>query len=135
MLPSQLEGSIEEENPVRAVDVIVDELDLRELEFAGVVPAAIGRPAYHPTTIPNLYIYGYRNRLQSGRRLEREANRNVELMWLTGRLAPDFKTIANFRKDNRPAITAVCGRVVVLCRNLGLFAPPSPPWTAARPRR
>jgi len=107
---------------VRVVGVFVDELDLRDLDFAGINPAATGRRAYHPAMMLKLYIYGYLNRLQSSRRLEREAKRNVELMWLTGRLAPDFKTIANFRKDNGPAITAVCGRFVVLCRDLGLFA-------------
>ena len=92
----------------RVVDVFVDELDLQALGFAGVVPAATGRPAYHPATMLKLYVYGYLNRVQSSRRLEREAQRNVELMWLTQRLAPDFKTIANFRRDNGAAITAAC---------------------------
>ena len=86
-----------------------------------MMPAATGRPAYHPSTLLKIYLYGYLNRIQSSRRLEREAQRNIELMWLTGRLAPDFKTIADFRKDNGAAIRAVCRRFVELCRQLGLF--------------
>src|SRR5579862_560321 len=104
LLPHCLEVS--EENPVRVIEV--DELDLAALGFAGVTPAATGRPAYHPGTLLKIYLYGYLNRIQSSPRLEREAQRNVELMWLTGRLAPDFKTIADFRKDNGMAIRAVC---------------------------
>ncbi len=110
-----------EDNPVRIVEVFIDELDLAALGFEGVIPEATGRPAYHPSTMLKLYLYGYLNRVQSSRRLEREAQRNIELMWLTGRLAPDFKTIANFRRDNGPAIRAVCAQFVVLCRRLGLF--------------
>ena len=98
-----------------------DGLDLGELGFVGVDPAATGRPAYHPAVLLKLYIYGYLNRIQSSRRLEREAQRNVELMWLTGRLRPDFKTIANFRKDNGRAIRKVCRQFIVLCRQLNLF--------------
>jgi transposase len=97
-------------------------LDLAALGFAGVRPKATGRPAYHPATLLKIYLYGYLNRIQSSRRLEREARRNLELMWLTGRLAPDFKTIADFRKDNGPAIRAACARFIDLCRDLGLFA-------------
>ena len=119
LLPNSLEAS--EENPVRVIEVFVDELDLAALGFAGMTPAATGRPAYHPATLLKIYLYGYLNRLQSSRRLERETQRNIELMWLTGRLAPDFKTIADFRKDNGEAIRAVCSRFVVLCRQLGLF--------------
>jgi len=104
LFPEQLEDWITEDNPVRAVDAFVDELDLTELDFAGAQPAATGRPAYHPATLLKIYIYGYLNRIQSSRRLEREAQRNVELVWLTGRLRPDFKTIADFRKDNGEAI-------------------------------
>jgi len=104
LLPACLEDYVEAENPVRVVEVFVDGLDLGELGFEGVDPAATGRPAYHPAVLLKLYIYGYLNRIQSSRRLEREAQRNVELMWLTGRLMPDFKAIANFRKDNGPAI-------------------------------
>ena len=121
LLPGCLDDYVSEDNPARVVDVFVDELDLRALGFEGVAPAATGRPAYHPGTLLKLYIYGYLNRVQSSRRLEREAQRNVELMWLTGRLAPDHKTIANFRKDNGPAIQAACSQFVVLCRELGLF--------------
>ena len=122
MLPSCLDDYVAEENPVRVVDVFVDELDLGALGFSGVVPAATGRPAYHPATLLKLYIYGYLNRVQSSRRLEREAGRNVELMWLTGRLAPDHKTIANFRREHGPAVQAACAQFIVLCREIGLFA-------------
>ncbi|MGR4043383.1 IS1182 family transposase [Pseudomonas sp. 910_21] len=104
-----------------SLDVFVDELDLVTLGFDGVIPADTGRPAYHPAILLKIYIYGYLNRIQSSRRLEREAQRNVELMWLTGRLMPDFKTIANFRKDNSKAIRGVCRQFVVLCQQLGLF--------------
>src|ERR1700747_1332544 len=117
-----LEDYVGEENPVRVVDVFIDELDLAVLGFSGMTPAATGRPAYHPSTMLKIYLYGYLNRVQSSRRLEREAQRNIELMWLTGRLAPDFKTIADFRKDHGAAIRAGCSQFVVLCRQLGLFA-------------
>jgi transposase len=122
MFPELLDDYVAESNPVRVVDVFVDELDLSQLGFEGVDPATTGRPAYHPAILLKIYIYGYLNRIQSGRRLEREAQRNVELMWLTGRLMPDFKTIANFRKDNGKAIRKVCRQFVVLCQQLGLFA-------------
>jgi transposase len=121
LLPHSLEDYVSEENPVRVIDVFIDELDLAALEFSGVTPAATGRPGYHPSTLLKIYLYGYLNRLQSSRRLEREAQRNIELMWLVGRLAPDFKTIADFRKDNGAAIRAVCGQFVELCRRLKLF--------------
>jgi transposase len=121
LLPHSLEDYVGEENPVRVVEVFIDELDLAALGFSGMTPAATGRPAYHPSTLLKIYLYGYLNRVQSSRRLEREAQRNIELMWLTGRLAPDFKTIADFRKDNGQAIRAVCSQFVVLCRQLGLF--------------
>jgi len=121
LLPDCLDDYVAEENPVRVVDVFVDDLDLGALGFDGVTPAATGRPAYHPATLLKLYVYGYLNKVQSSRRLEREAGRNVELMWLTGRLAPDHKTIADFRKDNGPAIQAACAQFVVLCREIGLF--------------
>ena len=107
---------------MRVIDVFVDELDLAALGFGRVDPKATGRPAYHPSVLLKLYIYGYLNRVQSSRRLEREAGRNVEVMWLTGRLAPDHKTIADFRRDNGRAIRQVCARFVALCRGLGLFA-------------
>src|ERR671925_627715 len=121
LLPHSLEDYIGEENPVRVIEVFNDELDLAALGFSGMTPSATGRPAYHPSTLLKIYLYGYLNPGQSSRRLEREAQRNTELMWLTGRLAPDFKTIADFRKDNGAAIRAVCARFVVLCRELGLF--------------
>ena len=121
LLPEYLDDYIAEDNPVRAVDVFVDELDLKQLGFARADPASTGRPAYHPAVLLKLYIYGYLNRIASSRRLEREAQRNVELMWLTGRLAPDFKTIADFRHDNGEGIRNVCRRFVQLCRDLKLF--------------
>ena len=122
LLPDSLEDYVGENNQVRVVDVFIDELDLAKLGFKGLVPARTGRPAYHPSLMLKLYLYGYLNRVQSSRRLEREAGRNVEVMWLTRRLAPDFKTIADFRKDNGEAIRAVCRQFIVLCRKLGLFA-------------
>jgi transposase len=122
LFPQYLDDWIGEDNPVRVVDVFVDELDLAELGFGGVEPEITGRPSYHPSVLLKLYIYGYLNRTQSSRRLEREAGRNVEVMWLTGRLAPDHKTIADFRKDNGRAIRQVCARFVVLCRMMGLLA-------------
>ena len=121
LFPECLADWIDENNPVRAIDVFVDELDLSELEFDGVAPEATGRPSYHPSGLLKLYIYGYLNRVQSSRRLEREAGRNVEVMWLTGRLAPDHKTIADFRKDNGRALGQTCARFVMLCRSLGLL--------------
>jgi transposase len=121
LLPESLDDYISDTNPVRAVDVFVDELDLVNLGFEGAIPADTGRPAYHPSVLLKIYIYGYLNRIQSSRRLEREAQRNIELMWLTGRLMPDFKTIANFRKDNSKATRGVCRQFVVLCQQLGLF--------------
>jgi transposase len=121
LLPACLDDYIAEDNPVRAVDAFVEELDLQALGFAGAEPAETGRPAYHPAVLLKLYIYGYLNRIASSRRLEREAQRNVELMWLTGRLAPDFKTIADFRRANGAGIRAVCRRFVQLCRQLKLF--------------
>ena len=121
LFPECVEDWICEDNPVRAVDVFVNELDLAALEFEGVDPEATGRPSYHPSVLLKLYIYGYLNRVQSSRRLEREAGRNIEVMWLTGRLVPDHKTIADFRKDNGPAIRQVCARFIALCRGMGLL--------------
>src|SRR6266567_4449771 len=121
LLPHCLEDYVSEENPVRVIEVFIDELDLAALGFSGMAPAATGRPAYHPSTLLKIYLYGYLNRVQSSRRLERETRRNIELMWLTGRLMPDFKTIADFRKDNGEAIRAVCRQFIVLCRRLALF--------------
>src|ERR1700752_2359790 len=122
LLPRRLEDYITDDNPVRVIDVFVGELDLTKLGFAGMTPQATGRPGYHPSTLLKIYLYGYPNRIQSSRRLERETQRNVELMCLTGRLMPDFKTIANFRKDNGPAIRGVCRQFIVLCRQLNLFS-------------
>ncbi|MGG5824077.1 IS1182 family transposase [Falsiroseomonas sp. HW251] len=121
LLPDCVDDYVAEDNPVRAVDAFVDALDLAALGFEGAEPAATGRPAYHPATLLKIYIYGYLNRVPSSRRLEREAGRNLELMWLTGRLAPDFKTIADFRRDNGTAIRAACREFVALCRRLGLL--------------
>lgn len=121
LFPELLDNYISEDNSVRLVDFFVDELDLLGLGFNGVMPKATGRPSYHPSTLLKLYIYGYLNQVQSSRRLEREANRNVELMWLTSRLAPDFKTIADFRRDNGEAIKRVCREFVQLCGKLNLL--------------
>ncbi len=121
LFPECLEDWICEDNPVRVIDVFVEGLDLAEHGFSGVDPEATGRPSYHPSVLLKLYIYGYLSRVQSSRRLEREAGRNVEVMWLTGRLVPDHKTIADFRKDNGLAIRKVCARFVALCRELGLL--------------
>jgi transposase len=121
LLPECLDDYIGEDNPVRVIDVFIEELDLTGLGFDGVAPADTGRPAYHPAVLLKIYVYGYLNRLQSSRRLELETQRNVELMWLTGRLTPDFKTIADFRKDNGEAIRRVCRQFVELSRQLGLL--------------
>jgi transposase len=122
LFPECLEDWIDKDNPVRVIDAFVDALDLPELGFEGVEPAETGRPSYHPSALLKLYTYGYLNRVQSSRRLEREAGRNVEMMWLLGRLVPDHKTIADFRKDNGRAIRRVCARFVELCREMGLLA-------------
>ncbi|NYT73762.1 IS1182 family transposase [Halomonas sp. QX-2] len=122
LFPALLDDFIAEDNPVRAIDAFVEGLDLKDIGFKGVDPHATGRPAYHPAVLLKLYIYGYLNRIQSSRRLEREPQRNVELMWLTERLTPDFKTIADFRKNNGEAIRRVCREFIVLCRRLNLFS-------------
>jgi len=121
LFPERIDDYVAEDNPVRVIDVFIDDLDISGLGFKSE-PAATGRPGYHPKTMLKLYVYGYLNRIQSSRRLEREAQRNVELMWLLGRLAPDFKTIADFRKDNGEAIRLVCREFVVLCRKLNLLS-------------
>ena len=120
LLPECLDDYVDADNAVRVVDVFVDALELAGLGSARATPSLVGRPAYHPSTLLKLYIYGYLNRIQSSRRLEREARRNLELIWLTGRLTPDFKTIADFRKDNGVAIRKVCREFVLLCRRLKL---------------
>jgi transposase len=122
LFPETLEDFVAEDNPVRVIEAFVELLDLGDLGFARVDPKATGRPAYHPSVLLKLYIYGYLNAVQSSRRLEREAGRNVEVMWLCGRLVPDHKTIADFRKDNGPAIRRVCAQFVALCRRFGLLA-------------
>jgi transposase len=122
LLPECLDDYIGQDNPVRVVDAFVTELNLGVLGFDGVSPANTGRPSYHPAVLLKIYIYGYLNRVQSSRRLERECQRNIELIWLTGRLAPDFKTIADFRRDNGAGIRNVCRRFVSLCRDLKLFS-------------
>src|SRR5215475_8420949 len=122
LLPECLDDWIDESNAVRAVDAFVDALDLAKLGFEGVAPEVTGRPSYHPSALLKLYIYGYLNRVQSSRRLEREAGRNLEVIWLLGRLVPDDKTIADFRKDNGSAIRKVCAQFVALCRDLGLLS-------------
>jgi transposase len=121
LFPERLDDYVAEDSAVRVIDVFLDDLDLSGLGFR-TQPNDTGRPAYHPSTMLKLFVYGYLNRVQSSRRLEIEAQRNVELMWLTGRLAPDFKTIADFRKDNGVAIRLVCREFVMLCKKLNLFA-------------
>ena len=121
LLPECVEDYVGPDNPVRVVEAFVEQLDLRAMGFEGSDPQATGRPAYHPAVLLKIYIYGYLNRIQSSRRLEHETQRNIELMWLAGRLMPDFKTIANFRKDNGRAIRQVCRQFIVLCRQLNLF--------------
>jgi len=121
LLPEAIDDYVAVDNPVRFVDAFVDALDLKAAGFARVEAKATGRPGYAPGDLLKLYIYGYLNRIQSSRRLEREANRNIELMWLIGRLAPDFKTIADFRRDNGPAIRAACAQFLELCRQFNLF--------------
>jgi transposase len=122
LLPECLDDYVTQDNPVRVIDAFIDERDLQALGFTRAQPAATGRPAYHPAILLKIYLYGYLHRVPSSRRLEREAGRNLELIWLTGQLAPDFKTIADFRRDNAAAIRATCRQFVVLCRDLGLLA-------------
>jgi len=122
LFPERLDDYVAEDNPVRAMEVFVESLDLGKLGFEGMEPEATGRPAYHPSVLLKIHLYGYLNRIQSSRHLERETQRNVELIWLAGKLMPDFKTIANFRKDNGLAIRNVCREFIVLCRQLKLFS-------------
>jgi len=121
LLPDCLEDYVSNDNPVRVIEAFIGELDLKVLGFERVEPEATGRPGYHPATLLKIYLYGYLNRIPSSRRLERETQRNLELMWLTERLMPDFKTIAEFRRKNGPAIRAVCAQFVEVCRRLNLF--------------
>ena len=122
LLPESIDEYVSADNPVRVIEAFVEELDLGALGFDRVQPEATGRPGYHPSTLLKIYLYGYLNRIQSSRRLERETQSNLELMWLTGRLAPDFKTIADFRKDSGEAIRGVCREFISLCRQLELFS-------------
>jgi len=122
LFPEALDDYISEENQIRVIDAYVDSIDLLSLGFKGVEPKDTGRPSYHPSVMLKLYIYGYLNRLQSSRRLENETHRNVELMWLLCRLTPDFKTIADFRKENGRGIKNVCRKFIDLCRQLNLFS-------------
>ncbi len=122
LFPESLEDYIAEDNAIRIVDAFVNKLDLKELGFEGAEPSETGRPGYQPAVMLKIYIYGYLNRIHSSRRLERESHRNVELIWLTGRLMPCFKSIADFRKDNRQAIRRVCLEFVGVCRELQLFS-------------
>jgi len=122
LFPERIEDYISEENPVRVIDAFVDALDLFESGFTSAQPKTTGRPAYHPNTMLKLYIYGYLNQVQSSRKLEREANRNLELIWLLERLAPDFKTIADFRKNNREGIKSACRQFVLLCKRMNMFS-------------
>ena len=125
LFPECLEDWVDANNAVRVIDVFVEELALGELGFDGIAAEATGRPSYHPSVLLKLYIYGYLNRVQSSRRLEREAGRNVEVMWLTGRLSPDHKTIADFRKHSGGAIREVCAQFIMLCRRLDLSLTPA----------
>src|SRR6202007_2667945 len=124
LLPECLDDFVAEDNPVRIIEAFVEELDLASVGFDGAMPSTTGRPSYHPAVLLKIYIYGYLNRVQSTRRLERECQRNLELMWLTGRLAPDFKTIADFRRDNGTGIRNVWRRFVALCGQIKLLSPP-----------
>ena len=121
LFPDRLEDWIHDDHLVRVVDLFVDELDLADLGFVRSAAARTGRPGYHPAVLLKLFIYGYLNRIPSSRRLECEAGRNVELMWLTGRLVPDHKTIADFRRDNGPGVRCTCARFVELCRRIGVL--------------
>lgn len=124
LFPDSLDNYIHEDNPVRVVDAFVDMLDLAHMGFNRTQPKETGRPGYSPTTLLKLYLYGYLNRIQSSRRLEREAHRNVELMWLLQRLTPDFKTIADFRRDNGTGIKNACKDFIHICRQMGFFTTP-----------
>lgn len=122
LFPARIDDYISDENPIKIVDAFVYRLNLFELGFKSAEPKSTGRSAYHPSTMLKLYVYGYLNKVQSSRKLEREANRNLELIWLLERLAPDFKGIANFRKDNVFVIKAVCRQFVMLCKQMNMFA-------------
>jgi transposase len=121
LFPEAFDDYVSEDNPVRFIEAFVDSLDLHELGFSRTQPAQTGRPAYDPSDLLKLYIYGYINRIRSSRLLERETHRNLELIWLMRKLTPDFKTIADFRKNNADAIKEVCREFTLLCKRLDLF--------------
>jgi transposase len=121
LFPEIIDEYVEANNPVRFIDAFVDSLDLKELSFSHAELEPTGRPPYHPADLLKLYIYGYLNRIRSSRCIEKECKRNVEVMWLLKKLSPDFKTIADFRKDNADAIKKVCKEFVFLCKHLDLF--------------
>ncbi len=122
LLPPLLDDYIDSTASVRVVDAFVNGLDFVGLGFERAAPASTGRPGYDPRDLLKLYIYGYLNEIRSSRRLERECKRNIEVMWLVGRLAPDHKTVADFRRDNGPAIVGACRAFVLFCRDQGVFA-------------
>lgn len=122
LFPESLDEYITDDNPVRFLDAFVNAMDLQNLSFKRALPEETGRPPYDPADLLKLYLYGYLNRIRSSRQMEREANRNVEVIWLIRRLAPDFKTIADFRRDNHKAIQQVCREFTLFCRNLELFS-------------
>ncbi len=121
LLPESLDDYVGPENPVRFIEALVDSLDLVAAGFARVQAKQSGRPGYAPGDLLKLYVYGYLNRIRSSRRLEAETHRNVEVIWLLRHLKPDFKTIADFRRDNRDAFRPVFRQFVLLCKQLGLF--------------
>lgn len=121
LFPKAIDDYIEADNPVQFIDAFVDSLDLQQLGFKYSPPEATGRPPYNPADMLKLYIYGYLNRVRSSRSLEKETHRNIELMWLLKKLSPDFKTIADFRKDNKKAIKQACREFTLLCKRLDLF--------------
>ena len=121
MFPEIIDDYIEAENPVRFIDAFIENLDLVKLEFSKALPNARGTSAYNPKDLLKLYVYGYLNKIRSSRKLENETHRNVELMWLIKKLKPDFKTIADFRKDNLKGIQNVCREFTLVCKKLGLL--------------
>jgi transposase len=127
LLPACLEDYVRADAAVRFIEAFVEGLDLKKLGFQRSEPAALGRPPYDPADLLKLYLYGYLNRIRSSRRLEAETKRNLELMWLLRKLSPDFKTIADFRRDNRSCFKGVFKQFNLLCRKLELFGttPPS----------
>jgi transposase len=120
LFPESLDDYIDAANPIRFLDVFVAQLDLKALGFTHATPNQTGRPSYHPGDMLKLYLYGYLNKIRSSRKLERKSQRNLELMWLLHKLTPDFKTIADFRKEHPQALKGVCRECTVLCKTLDL---------------